>query len=88
MNDQVEMVVRYFLTLVGAFAINKGWINPGDYSTLTVDLLATAGPVVALFTFCWGLYAHSHGAKIASVNKAIVAGTATATPGGLVTSKV
>lgn len=68
MNDQLQMVVRYFLTVIGSLAAAKGLISPGDWSTLTTDILATIGPVTMLVTFLWGLYVHSHNAKIASVN--------------------
>lgn len=68
MNDQVQMVIRYFLTLAGAYATNKGWLSTTDLSTLTADILAALGPAVMLVTFVWGFYVHSHGARIASVN--------------------
>lgn len=80
MNDQLQMVIRYFLTLAGALATQKGWISASDFSTLTADLLAALGPLIMLGTFLWGLYSHSNAAKVASVNAAIDQGKAFASP--------
>jgi predicted flavoprotein YhiN len=68
MNDQAMSVIRWALTVLGAWAASKGIISNADLSTLMAAILGIAGPAVMLATAIWGWYVHSHEAQIASVN--------------------
>jgi hypothetical protein len=67
--DQVQSLVRLFLTFLGALAVSLGYLKQDDVNVLTTDVLTAVGPLLVLGSAVWGLFAHTTTAKLDAVLK-------------------
>ena len=68
MDPNTQMTVRWVLTLVGGYLVQRGVINNSDLSSLTSEILTLIGAVIPVATWLWGRWSHSPNQVIAHVN--------------------
>lgn len=55
-SDSVVQIVRYAMLMLGGGLTMLGWATSSEVATLTTNVMAAVGPVMAVGTTVWGLY--------------------------------